>query len=77
LILTTFASSVLTPRLVTPGTASLITTLFAPTVTIGGNVVVTPGTLALLLTLFAPTVTVAVGVSKTVNQRRLPILGVS
>jgi hypothetical protein len=42
---------------VTPGTAALTLTAFAPSVTASDNVTVTPGTLALTLTAFAPVVT--------------------
>jgi len=54
LTLTTFAPTVLTPRLVTPGVVALALTTFAPTVGIG--VVVTPTTAVLTLTSFNPTV---------------------
>jgi hypothetical protein len=55
LVLTTFAPTVLTPRLVTPTTAALVLTTFAPTV--ATPVLVTPGKASLVLTTFAPTVT--------------------
>jgi hypothetical protein len=42
---------------VTPGTAALTTTAFAPTVSVSANQLVTPGKLGLTLTAFAPTVT--------------------
>lgn len=45
------------PQLVTPGTASLTTARFAPTVTISVNMLVTPGLATLTTTRFAPTVT--------------------
>lgn len=44
------------PVTVTPGTASLTTSAFAPTVTTTANVLVTPGTASLTTALFAPTV---------------------
>lgn len=44
---------------VTPTTASLTTTRFAPTVSVTNNVMVTPTTASLTLTRFAPTVTVS------------------
>jgi hypothetical protein len=54
LTITTFAPTVLAPRLVTPTTASLALTSFAPTAST--PVVCTPTTLALAITEFAPTV---------------------
>src|SRR3990167_1454031 len=44
---------------VTPGTASLATSLFAPTVTVSDNKLVVPGAASLAMTRFAPTVTVS------------------
>ncbi|KKL61080.1 hypothetical protein LCGC14_2198890, partial [marine sediment metagenome] len=55
LVLSEFAPTVSTPRLVTPPTLALVLSEFAPTVPIG--TIVTPGVLGLLLTEFAPTVT--------------------
>jgi hypothetical protein len=52
--LTTFAPSVLTPRLVTPGTQTLTLTTFAPSVL--APRLITPTTRALTLTTFAPVV---------------------
>lgn len=51
--------------LVTPGTASLTTALFAPTVTATDNQTVTPGTAALVTARFTPTVTATANVSVT------------
>lgn len=47
------------PQTVTPTTAALTTSTFAPTVTASNNQRVTPSTAALTLTAFAPTVTVS------------------
>jgi len=57
LILSEFAPTVTTPRLVTPSTLALILSEFAPTVTATANRLVTPPTLALTLATFAPTAT--------------------
>lgn len=48
---------VATPQLVTPTTASLVTTRFAPTVSFTSNQLVTPSVATLTLTRFVPTVT--------------------
>ncbi len=55
LVLSEFAPTVTTPRLVTPSTLALVLSEFAPTVPIG--TIVTPGVLALSLSTFVPTVT--------------------
>src|SRR5436190_7812058 len=54
LVLSTFAPTVLTPRVVTPTVTNLTLATFAPAIKIGQ--VVTPATKALTLTEFAPTV---------------------
>lgn len=54
------------PQAVTPTTASLTITLFAPTVTVTNHVNVTPATATLTISLFAPTVAV------TANQNVIP-----
>jgi hypothetical protein len=50
---------------VTPGTGSLTTTLFAPTVVATANVTVTPATAALVTALFAPAVVATANVNVT------------
>ena len=53
------------PVVVTPGTGSLTTSLFAPTVAATANVSVTPTTGSLTTTLFAPTVAATANVNVT------------
>jgi len=47
-------------KLVTPDPASLVVSVFAPTVGVSDHIVVTPGIVALNLATFAPTVTAGV-----------------
>ena len=54
-----------TPVVVTPGTGSLTTTLFAPTVVATANVSVTPATAALVTALLAPAVVATANVTVT------------
>ncbi len=55
LVLSEFAPTVSTPRLVTPPTLALVLSEFAPTVTATANQLVTPPTLALTLASLVPT----------------------
>ena len=50
---------------VTPGTASLVTALFAPTVVATADIDVTPATVALVTALFAPTVVATANINVT------------
>lgn len=50
---------------VTPGTASLVTALFAPTVVATANINVAPATVALVTTLFAPAVVATANINVT------------
>ena len=63
LVLTEFAPTISTPRLVTPPTLALILSEFAPTVSTPR--LVTPPTLALTLTEFAPTILLPVTATPT------------
>jgi hypothetical protein len=60
LVLATFAPYAIVPAV--PGTASLVTTTFAPTVSASANVTVVPTTASLGTVTFAPTVDVSQGV---------------
>ena len=60
-----YQTAAATDVVVTPGTGTLTTTLFAPTVVATANVTVTPATAALVTALFAPTVVATANVNVT------------